>query len=313
MSFDPTPWFIGGGAYHSPDVARLLAYVAAGGTEGVAAPPDLKVTANGSGFVTVAPGAASILNRSADGENQAYVTRAPSETLVAVTPTGGSARSDLVVVVIEDPDFAPWQVPDDPVAAQYVFARVIPNVPPNTVDASTLNLGYSAIALARLDIPAGTSNITAGMVHDVRRLGQAHSSREVQTDQPTANVSLTHAGPTFIAFPNFTAEVVVPAWANHASVLAHVTSLGVVGGDTTGQMRVVFGGLNGPGQPFNFEGTAGDFRTTTLVVAEFDVSALAGSLVDVQMSAFRQTGPGALKTLIGTRVIYDINFEQRAT
>jgi hypothetical protein len=186
-------------------------------------------------------------------------------------------------------------------------------VPANTLSAAQLNLGYSALALARIDRPANSTNVTAAMVTDVRRLGIAHSSREVPTGAPTANVSLTAAGPGFTKFPDYETTVVVPPWATHATVLASITSLGVVGGDTTGQLRVVLGTQNGPGQPFNFEGTAGDFRTTTLVVADFDVSGVAGTSQRVAMSGFRQSGPGALKTVVGTRVIYDVHFEQRVS
>ena len=45
MSFDSVPWFVGGGALHSPEVARLLAHAATSGAAGVVTPADLAVSA----------------------------------------------------------------------------------------------------------------------------------------------------------------------------------------------------------------------------------------------------------------------------
>lgn len=310
MAFDPTPWFIGGGAHHSPDVARLLAYAATGGKEGVVGPGDLKVNASSSTSVTVDAGACVILNRSAGAQQQSYVGRATSTTGVPVTATGAGGRSDLVVVRVEDPQYSPWPTPNDPVATQYIRPFVVQGVPAGTTSAADLNLGYSAIALARLDIPANTTAITSAMVTDLRRLASPRSQREVLAGSPAAaNVTLTSS--TFVTFPDYRPQVVVPPWATHAIVLVHVTSIGRVSGDTTGALHVQLGPQVGADVPFNQEGTAGDERITLMLASELDVRAMQGRLQTLVVSGRRATGPGMLKTLTGTRVVYDVQFVER--
>lgn len=313
MAFDKTPWFIGGGAHHSPDVARLLAYAASGGSEGVIHPADLKVaqTLAPSGYVDIAPGAAAILNRSSGGEGQSYVMRAPTTTQIPITATAGAGRSDLVIIRVEDPQFAPWPIPVDPVEQEYVVPYVVQGVPADTLDAAELDLGYSAIALARIDIPVSTTNITTAMITDLRRLSQQHVQRAVVIGDPTDDVTLTHAGPTYIQFPDVEEDIYVPAWATHAIITAHIVSLGVVDADVTGNIRAVLGTINGAPTLYNLDHPDSDYRTTLMTVADLDVQAVAGTIQTLQMSAFRNTGTGALKTRGGTSVIFDVHFEQR--
>ena len=170
--FEGVPWMIGGGARHSADVGRALAFVAAGGAEGVIQPGDWKViptTPSADAQVHVAVGSGAITNRSAGVLSQSYVSRALSVSDLDVSPTGGSARSDLVVVRVKDPQFPPW-TPYDPVTqlesvrgGPYAFPEIIPGVSASTVDARSLGLPHSMLAVARIDLPAGTSAVADGV------------------------------------------------------------------------------------------------------------------------------------------------------
>lgn len=316
MGFDPTPWFVGGGAHHSPAVARLLAYAGTSGQEGVVGPADFKVSPLGSpgASVTLAAGAAVILNRSAGGQQQSYVMRAPTSTSVGVAATGASPRSDLVVLRVEDPEFSPWQVPTDPVAAQYVFPRIIQGVPANTTDAGSLNLGYSALAVARLDIPANTSAITSGMIKDVRRLTQPGSRREVLAGKSSIE-NQDQTASTYQIFPSYGPTVSVPRWATHAIVQAHVASVAVIGAGLTdfrGLWRVRLGGLAGVDQDYDFDTSGGNYRTTETVVGEFDVRSIAGTDKQLLVETLRSAGTGNLRSVRGTRLVFDVQFVERA-
>ena len=44
MALDTVPWYVGGTAIHSADVARLVGYAAVGNTQGILAANDLSVT-----------------------------------------------------------------------------------------------------------------------------------------------------------------------------------------------------------------------------------------------------------------------------
>lgn len=316
MAFDPTPWFIGGGAHHSPAVARLLAFAGTSGQEGVVGPTDFKVTALSTpgSSVNLASGAAVILNRSAGGQQQSYVMRAPTTTGLGVTPTGSSARSDLVVLRVEDPEFSPWQVPNDPVAAQYVFPRIIQGVPGNTVSAADLNLGYSAIAVARLDIPSSTSAITSAMIKDVRRLAQPGTRREVLAGTGSIlNQDLTTS--TYVTFPSYGPTVHVPRWATHCVVQANVASVAVIGLDRTdfrGTWRVRLGGLAGVDQDYDFDTSGGNYRTTETVVGDFDCTGIQGRDQQLLLQGLRSAGTGNLRSVRGTRLVFDCQFVERA-
>lgn len=193
MTWDSVPWFIGGGAQHSPEVARLLAYAATNGAEGVVSPGDLKVAPLDvpGASVRVLAGACLVPNRAAGGIAQTYVGRNPSQDVVAIGATGsGAGRSDLVVARVEDPFMAgePWDDPADPITGPYIFTRVISNVPAGTTRLQDVpgHAGESGIALARIDVPANTGAITTGMIKDLRKLAQARSSTAYDVQNPPA-------------------------------------------------------------------------------------------------------------------------------
>jgi hypothetical protein len=219
---DPVPYVIGGGAEHSPEVFRSALYNASGGAEGVAQAGDLKVKVMdpvGPG-IRVNAGSGLILNRSAGGEGQTYSALRPASDgeVFDITPTSGAgSRHDLVILRVEDPQYAPWEPPDDYLDAQFVFVRIIENVPAGTVTAEELDLGYPAIALARLDIPSSTTNITGGMIIDLRQVARPQSKLLKVTAVPAGTETLTSA--TYITFPTEAAwEVFVPEWATRATI-----------------------------------------------------------------------------------------------
>lgn len=237
MPLDSVPWFVGGGALHSPEVARTLAYAATNGKQGVVSPTDLKVTATAipGGTVQVAVGAAVILNRNPTGANQSYIARMNTADTVAVAATSSSGgRSDLIVIQIEDPYVSgePWQDPADPTVGPYVFTRVISNVPAGTTDLSKVSgySGRSAVALARIDIPASTGTITNAMITDLRRIANPRSERQIISTTPT-DYTATLDKNVWRAFPNKALTgIYVPEWATHAVIRAE-SAMKYISGD----------------------------------------------------------------------------------
>jgi hypothetical protein len=253
VSWDNVPWFVGGGAEHSPEVARLMAYVAFRGNEGVLAAGDLKVTALAipGGAVRVAPGACSILNRATGGAYQAYAGRLPSEDSgVSVPPTGaGAGRSDLVVARVEDPFLPgePWADPSDPKVGPYIYTRVIPNVPSSTTSVAGLGLGYSAIALARIDLPATTGTVTDAMIVDLRKIANPRRERAVFTTTQGSSQALSSA--SFVSWPSAGSwSVTIPGWATQAIIRGNVGGVPIpalsstAAGTVYGQLRASLGG-----------------------------------------------------------------------
>ncbi|MFF4543602.1 hypothetical protein ACFY1J_05055 [Streptomyces sp. NPDC001406] len=259
MTWDGIPWFVENTAA-SEETLRLIVEAAACGGEGVISPADLLVTALDApaGAVQVAPGAMVAKRRmAAGGGNQSYAARMPTSEQVDIEPTAvDGGRTDLIIARVEDPyGGETWPAPVDPQAGPYVFTRVISDVPPGTTSILDIDPDSTAVTLARVDVPAGTTNITAAMVTDLRQMARPRS----QTSRrylPGAWSTPDDVGPITDAWEMFplgaTWTEKVPEWATHVSV--HVSITGLLHPDTTearGQLRVSFGDTqHGVGMPF---------------------------------------------------------------
>lgn len=168
------PWAVGGGALNSEGLARMLAYFMFGGEEGILNATDCRVQALSTPgtSIRVGVGGYNIKARGVGQLYESYLGKIEVEDVVPVTATGGTSRSDLVIARVEDPNIAgePWVDPVDPAIGPYVFTRIIENVPSTTRDIQQLGNNFTAITLARLDIPAFTGTITNAMVKDLRCL-----------------------------------------------------------------------------------------------------------------------------------------------
>jgi hypothetical protein len=325
MSWDSVPWFVGGGAQHSPEVARLLAYAATSGAEGIVNVADLKVQplAVPGGSVRVLPGAALIRNRAAGGDSQTYVARNPVEDVVAVAPTGsGLGRSDLIVAQIEDPYMAgePWQDPADPTVGPYVFTRVIPNVPAGTTRLQDVPgySGRSAVALARIDIPASTGTITSAMIKDVRRVANPRTRRQMVTIYPTGKIGdgTAQTMPTagYSSWP-ITADqrptLDVPEWATKLDVVAHYSGVHFTMSGTADTVAGIRTGLgsNAADNGILIADTTGRGHYT-LVGSHAISAAQRGTSQTLNLQAVRSAGAGIWRADYQTSIVIDWQFTE---
>lgn len=324
MAWDKTPWAVGGGALHSVEVARLLAFATSGDREGIITPGDLKVTATAvpGENVQVASGAALILNRSAGGAQQTYIARRPSaEDLVKITATGSSGgRTDLVIAKIEDPQYPPTQIPPDWTDAQFVFTRVIEGVPAGTKSAKELNLGYPAIALARIALPANTATITNAMITDLRKVAIPKRQEEMFSTPSTGGPLLTPinalTSDVYVDWPKAAKwDVEVPDWATHAFVRADVVQY-VLKGNTqaVGRARVRFGSVYGATSSYdeNYGGTA--HRNSIAMASKLAIPAsMRGTVQTLSTQGLRSsTGAGYIDADVYTTNIASVTFTQEA-
>lgn len=320
MPLDSVPWFVGGGAQHSPEVARLLAYSATSGSEGVVRSPDLKVVATGtpSAQVQVRVGAGIILNRAVGGDLQSYIARNPTATTVSVAATSSSGgRSDLIVLQVEDPFMSgePWQDPADVTVGPYVFVRVIPNVPNTTTRLQDVAgyAGRSAITLARIDIPASTATITNAMIKDMRKMARRRSERQLLTGDADAGFALTSS--TFTSWPAASSafSIDIPEWATSMTA-----KLELLGGQTaaqvSGELRLVVN--NGDyifgTYAYNYSAQTNQARQPVIVAGDLAIpSALQGTTATLRMSGRRSGGSGNLFTVDSTYYLADVQFTEK--
>lgn len=317
MAFDQVPWAISGSQLDA-FVMRELANIATRDTEGIQLPGNCKVSATGtpSGQVSIAAGGLIVRNRQAAG--QSYVGYAPSSTLVSIAPTAGAGRSDLVVATVRDPDFAPWSPYTDPtdiLFGPYFYPEVISGVSSSTTTFAATGLTYSALALARIDIPAGTTNITNAMITDLRELAQPRASEayDIQTVSSTQNILTSDT--TYKDFPTNPLSVKVPKWATHAQVIITLNQVRC-DNDADANFRVNFGGTTGPNVLFSFDKPAfvtSDYEGTLVqVYAEINVTSMQGTTVTVKPQGQRVAGPtGNMRMTAQDFVAFQINFSER--
>lgn len=230
-------WFIGGGAEHTPESARRLVHASTGGAEGVGGIHDLKVlplAVPGQG-VRVVVGSALIRSHYIGGETQTYMGTVYEQETVSITPTGsGSGRSDLVVLRVEDP-FAAGSTYSPPTGgdiatAPYVHVRVISGVPAGTKRLQDVpgHQNDSAVTLARIDFPASTGTVTAGIIKDLRVIAQPRSKTTIRTYalvtgdgsvQITSTTAYPAGGQTWpVAVEDAWGELEIPEWATRMRI-----------------------------------------------------------------------------------------------
>jgi hypothetical protein len=303
---ETVPWFIGGGAEHSPAVARMLAYSATGGTNGVASWPDLRVTAlNIPGTsVTVSPGGAIMLNKYPGGGQQTYIARNMSSTDVAVPATGSqSGATRYVILRVDDPEFGA-QLPANVVEGPYNRFAVVDSI---------TNLNYPHVVLARITMPAATGTVTNAMITDLRAVANPRSKREISVGYST-NADLPNT--SYVQWPNYTANIFIPEWATRVEGFARVHGALVMNNVVYGDYRIQFGTITSGVASYDFNefGTANNgLRVPTLscVIGAAIPDAMRGTTQTVLMQGRKIREPGFLRADSGTQVEYDLNFEER--
>lgn len=314
MSWDPTPWFIGGGASHSPEIVRTMLYSGTAGAEGIVSPADLRVTqtTTASGTLNVGPGSALMLNRSSGATQQTYAARNPTADTVSVAPNDtASTRFDYVIARVEDPQYAPWPAPADPLTAQYVRSFVVQGQANGLVRIEQLNLAYPAVLLARVAIPANTSAITNAMITDLRRVALPRSDREVNIGLPTTAVSVTTTA--FTNMFSFPSTIEIPTWATTAVVVLQASGLLISTASFVGSLRASFLGAVSQTTTVDENFNTNPHRTSYMVASRFPVPVadrgLARGLI---LQGARSGGTGALSVNGGSTLVLDITFQERA-
>lgn len=319
MTWDSAPWMVKG-ARHAAEVGRLLAYVATRGNEGIINPTDLKVLplAVPGNQVRVSPGAAVILNRYANSSWQSYAGRNPTDDLSpTIVATGaGSGRSDLIVARVEDPQYPGTTPPASPLDANYIFTRVIQGVPAGTTRATELNLGYPALALARLDIPASTAAITSGMIVDLRKVANPRREKGSGIYYPSADITMSK-----VAYANWpftvgsAVNVNVPEWATGIEIRCSISGAeitGAAGAMQAAGLRTVFDGVAST-QHQALIGYGPVQRPFVQVIGKHDISAAQrGTTRIITTQGVQSEGVGAIKADYQTTISLEWEFTEAA-
>ncbi|MFG2677058.1 hypothetical protein [Streptomyces sp. NPDC048445] len=237
MALNPVP-IATTGASHTAQQFRMMIKDLSRDNQGVTTGLDLKVTAlatPGAG-VQISDGSGVIAGKVSPVQGYYSAYNIGSDT-VNIASTGGTPRSDMLVLRVEDPQYEGTRNPaTDPI----VFWEVVPNV---SSTATTVPSGYSAIPLARIDIPASTATITNAMIKDLRKVANPRRDR-ILTPYYVAGALTEISGTTstWRTFPNFTlATLAIPSWAATAKVVFSVYGLRLTTGNVFGAFRFLLG------------------------------------------------------------------------
>ncbi|MFH8466054.1 hypothetical protein [Streptomyces sp. NPDC017991] len=316
MAWDSVPWFTEGGAEHSSEVARLLAYAAFGGAEGVVGSADLQVKAlsTPAAAVQIRTGACALINRAQGGAYQAYAARLPVADQVPIAATGVSARSDLIVARVENPYSygETWPNPSNPKIGPYVYTRVISGVSKTTTSVRQVRSGDSAIALARIDIPANTTTVTQAMIKDLRSMVAPRRDRRIYTAFPGTLSTLTYSDNKWHNWPGDPArwDIDVPAWATRLKIITTIAGLRMTKADVYASMQNVFGTIQGQNTVID-DDTGNQTRRQTIVIADnmSISSALRGTTQRLYLQTYMsKSETGDLSVDGSTSIVADVEF-----
>lgn len=332
MPLNPSAWAIDGAATGAV-LARVASYAETGGAEGVVSPGDLKVTqldVAGSG-VKIAGGAGLVLNGYQTTPNQTLTVYDEGGSTLDSTfmpPVNAGAQSHLVCVTVGVPGFSqsghPWMTSDMPALGeeetfQYVRYFVIPNVPATTTDFSQLGLHYPALALARIDLPAGVTTVTTARIVDLRKLARPRSQEEI-FNAASSSANTLNGSPinTYENWPTSASfSVAVPKWATKAKIFAYVEGARQIKAGN-GSLRVTIVGVGSTTVTDINEsdpaGTAADRRGYN-VGGSIDIPlASRGTTKTIKMEgAVKDSGSAAfLSTDVYTSSMIRVRFEESA-
>ncbi|MEU1355283.1 hypothetical protein ABZ410_15485 [Streptomyces cinnamoneus] len=320
MTWDGVPWFTEGGAEHSSEVARLLAYAAFGGAEGIVGSGDLQVRAlsTPAAAVQVLPGACAVTNRAPGSAYQSYAARLPVAEQVPIAATGVAARSDLIVARVENPYSygETWPNPSDPKVGPYVFTRVISGVPKTTTSARQIRSGDSAIPLARIDIPPNTSTITAAMITDLREMVSPRRDRRLYTTFPDDLSTLGYSDNQWHNWPGMARwNIAVPLWASQVKIITTLAGFRMTNANVYASMQHSFGGILGQDTDINDDQGRMIRRCTVVIADSFGIPAsMRGTVQPLFLQTYmHRSETGDVSVDGSTSIICDIDFTEAPT
>lgn len=243
MALHPVPIAVTGAA-HTAQQFRMLVKDLSRDNEGVTTGLDLKVSAlstPGAG-VQIGDGSGVIAGRVSPVQGHYAAYNIGTDT-ADISATGGTGRSDMLVLRVEDPEYEGTRDPEtDPI----VFFEIVPNV---SSTATTVPSGYSAIPLARIDIPASTATITNAMIVDLRQVANQRRERILYPFYPSNTYAISGTSETWKTHPALPSasppgnmrNIWIPPWARQALVIFSVSNLRLADGNVWGGFRFQLG------------------------------------------------------------------------
>ncbi|MFF7613514.1 hypothetical protein [Streptomyces lavendulae] len=282
------------------------------GSEGVTEGNDLKVTplTVPAGGVLVGDGSGVVRGRAVPWQGHYTAYNIGSEQ-VPIAPTGGTPRTDLVVMRVLDPEYEGNR---NPAKDKIVFFDVIPAV---SATATVPPPGFSAIPLARINLPANTGTITAAMITDLRRIANPRRERRLSVVRGFPTSRLQNAT-TWSDWPlQAKATLDVPPWAVRANIISTLSGIRFEGAPFCLWRHKIGSGLYGgevlmddDSAEASTPGSRGATQSLVLLADTLDLgSELRGTTQDlrIQVSCL-ELNTFRLDVNQGTNLVVDVEF-----
>jgi len=309
MALFPRP-ILTNGATHSAQQFRMLVRDLANGAEGITQGDDLKVTERGTpgGGVVVGDGSAVVRGRATTFQGS-YAACNIGAVDVPIAATGGSARSDMVILRIEDPEYEGTL---DPETDEVAYFDVISNV---SSSATAIPDSRTAIPLARIDIPSSTSTITNAMITDLRQVANPRRRRSVFTQSPSSLSTGIGSSTSYSYFSTAAGvNVAVPDWATKVIIKIDVSPIRYDLGNFWGRVGATYGSsLATQDITLDDNQGSGARRIPAIIADTLTIpSAYRGTtqLLRVRASAMETGQAGRIYVDSGTTFAYDVQFEE---
>ncbi|MGW3101307.1 hypothetical protein [Streptomyces sp. NPDC001100] len=295
------------GADHSARAMRLMIRDLARGRQGIAESEDLKVRPLPTPGPGVRVGDGSALVHGARPWQGAYTQSNIGDAEVGISPTGSVARTDLIVLRIEDPE---WEGERDPRTQEIGYFHVVEAV---TGEASAVPDGMTGIALARVTLPRNTGAITADMITDLRQIANPRTERLLRVVHPTTTDKVPGKHGQWAAWPKEAAwDLDIPTWATRATIVVTLSGLRSEAGPVYAELRTRLGERAAKATVVDDDGTTTRRSSVTLADDVAVPPAYRGSRqrLAVEINQNDQYGDGELAVATGTTVTLDVAFTE---
>lgn len=306
MTLIQPPMMVHGGT-HPARTMRMMIRDMARGSQGVTEGNDLKVQplATPGAGVRVGDGSGTI--RGAAAWQGSYTQYNVGDAEVPIAATGAGARSDLVVLRIEDPEYEGTR---DPAADDIGYFHVVSGV---SATATAVPAGMTAIPLARLDLPANTATVTEVMVTDLRQIANPRRTRVLHTAFPSALSRMVNSAGVWATWPTAASwGIAVPSWAVTAKIVVTVAGLRMDSADVFANMQTLLGSDAGQTTAIDDDQGANIRRSTVVLADSIPLSAaVRGSTQTLKLrTQMSKSETGNLGVDAATSLIADVEFTE---
>ncbi|MFI1830702.1 hypothetical protein ACH41E_30335 [Streptomyces sp. NPDC020412] len=286
---------------------RLMIRDLARGRQGIAEAGDLKVRPLETSGPGVRIGDGSALIHGVRPWQGAYTQSNIGDTPLDVPPTGPFARTDLVVLRIEDPEFEGER---DPRRQDVGYFHLVHDA---DADTATVPRGMTALPLARLTLPRNTAAITGEMITDLRQLANPRTARILRTVHPEDPDEVPGRHGEWARWPADAAwDLDIPAWATRATLVITLSGLRAEAGSIHAQLRTRLGERVSKPTVFDDDGTTTRRSSATLADTLAIPPTYRGTRqqLTVQVNQNDSYGDGELSVTNGTTLVADIEFTE---